>query len=931
MRKGFYGYCLAALALLLSAGCSTQKNTAMSRFYHATLTRFNTYFNGKQAYIEGYEAQEKAVQDNYLEMLQLFPLSNEQARSAGTANFDRAIEKAQKCVTLHSIKKKPVKKQGADRKDRKWYQKNEYNPFLWHAWMLMADSQMQKGEFLEASSTYSYIIRMYQDEPEIVAEARMKMAQCYSELGWSYEAEEIFSRLALDSVPATKKSDLAAIKASHLLRQKRYDESLEMLLDAMPSQKMSKLQKIREYYILGQLYKENGDMSAAYDCFRKVLSLNPPYQTDFNARIQQTETMPASDAAKIEKKLVRMAKDPANERYLDQIYYAIGNIYLARNDTVKALEKYEKGLVESKERRPERGVLLLNMASIYWEQGNYSDASRCYSEAVGIVDRANPEYDILMLRSSVLEDLVKYTEEIALQDSLRHLATLPDTVVFGIVDKIIEKLKADEAEAERLAQLADREADRAAEMAATSIATNDGSWYFYNPALVKDGLVQFNRNWGRRKLEDHWRRMDKSASIDEYTPENDTPEGGNLAENTDSISEGSPEAESTTAISDDPHTREYYIQQIPYTPEKMQESSEILSDALFNAGIIYKDELTEYALAEKSLKRCHSEFPEFEKADDAIYNLYLLYSLWNRNDMADECRELLAAGYPDSRFTKTVTNPELADEIRYGKHREDSLYQTAYQSYRDGDDALLRKCCTISQEKYPEGRNRAKFIFLESTLELRNGNTTAFLDKLKEIIEKYPDQEISQLAGIISQGVRSGKILKSASFGTIWDRRNGEGQDSLLTDSIRPQFSDDRFEPYIVVMAYPADSLSENELLFHTASYNFSRYMVRNFDMTFQRDGDIGMLIISEFLNFDEAYLYRKRLYDEGDMASALQGINTLVITRGNLELLLKYYSFNEYSDFYSKHFLNIPEPEIDGLTIDEELPAQEDNNEEYE
>lgn len=927
--KRLSGYIALAVAMLFFAGCSTQKNTPMSRFYHATLTRYNPYFNGKQAYIEGYQAQEKAATDNYLEILDLFPISNEAARKTGTANFDKAIEKAQKCVTLHSIKKKPVKKQGATMsdKDKEFYNKNEYNPFLWHAWMLMADSQMQKGEFLEAASTYSYICRLYQDAPSIVSEARMKMAQCYSELEWNYEAEEVFSRLSLDSIPVTQKAQLSAIKASHLLKQKRYPESLRLLRQALPSQRISKTQRIREHYLLGQLYKEEGDMNAAYNSFRKVLRMNPPYKIDFNARIMQTECMPASEAARIEKKLRRMARNPSNKDYLDQVYYAIGNVSLACGDTAKALQAYETGLVEGKQRRPERGVLLLTMATIYWNQAKYADASRCYSEAVGLVEEDNPKYDELMLRSSVLGNLLVYTNEIELQDSLRHLATLPDTVVYGIVDRIIEKLLEEEAEAERLAKLEEKEAALADDMAQTSIVANDGSWYFYNQALVKEGAAKFNKTWGRRKLEDHWRRQDKSASLAEYEEETEE-DSQEITAGDDSLEQHLPQSDSIGAgsvYSDDPHTREYYIQQIPYTGEQMRESSELLADALFNAGVIYKDDLTEYGLAEKSLRRSSEEFPDLEKADDAVYNLYLLYSLWGKPEMADECKDILRDRYPDSRFTLIVTDPEFEENVRYGKHREDSLYQAAYSSYLNGEKAALMECCRLSEQKYPVGQHRAKFMFLEATARLSDGDTQGFLGILKEIVEKYPDQEISQLAGIISKGVLDGRILQSTTFGNLWSRRNGMEIDSLQTDSLRPEFNPERQQPFIVVMTYPQDSLSENQLLFETARYNFSRYMVRNFDMAFRHEYGIGMLIISEFLNFDEAYLYRKRLYAEGDMASRLEGINTLIITKENLELLLKYYSFDEYTDFYNAHFLNIPEFDIDGLSIDEQIDGDED------
>lgn len=922
------------LAVLLSAGCSTHRNTAVTRLYHSTVTRFNVYYNGITAYKDGYEAQEKAVKDNYLEILDVFPLSDEDARSAGSSNFERAIEKAQKSVTLHSIKAKPKKKAGKmTDKQKAWYERNEYNPYLWHAWMLLGDAQKQKGDFLEAVGVYSYICRLYKDRPAVVAEARMKMAQCYSELEWMYEADEIFTRMSFDSVPQQLKGELAAIKAAHLLKQKRYDESLSMLAQAIPMQRMSRTQKIRENYILGQLYKETGNDAAAFRRFQKVISMNPPYRIEFNARIQQTETTPISQAAGMEKKLARMAKDPKNKDFLDQVYYAMGNIDLALGDTAKAMKRYETGLEEGKERTAERGVLLLHMATLYWNMGKYADASRCYTEVVGLIDQESPKYDEVMTRSAALEELVAHTTQIELQDSLQRLAEITDTVtLYNIIDGVIERLLAEEAEAEKLAEEAKRQAEMAAEMQIqTTVARNDGSWYFYNPALARQGAQQFRSVWGNRKLEDNWRRSDKSAQMNESADEN------GLASGLTEVGDSALAADSTAvagagglaeAVSEDPHTREYYLQQIPFTDGKKAESDIILADALFHAGIIYKDDLSEYGLAEKVLVRNEEEFPDLEYADDALYNLYLMYSLWGRPDMAERCRERLKERYPDSDLTLIVSDPEFEENVRYGKHREDSLYQAAYDFYRTGMYRELKECCRISAEKYPTGVHRARFMFLEANASLVEGDMQGFLDMLKTLVEKYPESEIASLADMIAQGVRSGKILRSSSFGSIWDRRNGMDEDTEVEDSVRPRFNPDRYRPYLVVMAYPEDSLNENQLLFETARYNFSRYMVRNFDLNFRHEQGIGMLVVSEFMNYDEAYLYRKRLYSEGSFAAMTEGMNTVIITEENLQILLKHYSFNEYSEFFDENYLNIPEVDIDGFSIDEEPEFEDDYTE---
>jgi hypothetical protein len=130
------------------------------------------------------------------------------------------------------------------------------------------------------------------------------------------------------------------------------------------------------------------------------------------------------------------------------------------------------------------------------------------------------------------------------------------------------------------------------------------------------------------------------------------------------------------------------------------------------------------------------------------------------------------------------------------------------------------------------------------------------------------------------------------------------------------------------VLAYPNGSLDEKRLLFEVARYNFSRYMVRNFEMSFEKQAEITLFEVKEFLNFDEAFLYRKRLYENGEMTRMLEGINSFIISKTNLGLLLQYYSFGDYQDFYEKNLLAIPEIDIDGYTLDEpEYDSEENSN----
>ena len=97
--------------------------------------------------------------------------------------------------------------------------------------------------------------------------------------------------------------------------------------------------------------------------------------------------MPATDVKGKISKLKRMARSDNNKDFLDQVYYAIGNVYLTQRDTLHAIEAYEEGCKKATRSGIEKGVLLLTLGNVYWEKEKYADAQRCYGEAIGLTAR----------------------------------------------------------------------------------------------------------------------------------------------------------------------------------------------------------------------------------------------------------------------------------------------------------------------------------------------------------------------------------------------------------------------------------------------------------------------------------------------------------------------------------------------------------------
>ena len=910
---------LLAGCCLLS--CSTKKNTAGTRFYHGFTARFNTMYNGRKAFDEGVEAQYKGHTDNYTELLPMFIVADKKTAAMGKGNFETAIEKSQKAIKKHSIKRKPKKPSGRmSAKQKAFFARKEFNPYLRHAWMMMADAQFHKGEFIEAAATYNYILRLYAEQPEVASVARAKLARCYVMLDWPYDAEDVFNKIRRDSISPEGQRELEATRAAYLIETGQYKEAIEPLAASIKQAK-GKQAKARLYYLLGQLYQQAGDKQGAYRALKKCTRLNPPYELAFNARILQTEVMADGQGKAMIRKLRRMAKSPNNANYLDRIYYAIGNIYLASHDTTFTIYSWKKGIEESTQNGFAKAVVLQRLGELYWEKENYIDATACYNELAGLMDKENKDYSEVQRRSKILTEIEPHLSAVKLQDSLQVLAKLPEKEYLAAIDRVINDLKKKEKEAEKRAALQGANAARAA--TATTQQTTKGqtgavrrgsqstTFYFYNLQTVNRGKEEFQRRWGNRPNEDLWRISQKqsmpgfedmdTAALDSLGALGEMEGEGTLSDEEQRLKD---------SLENDPHHREFYLKQIPFTEDQLAESNDMILDGLYNGGVLEMDKIGNYDLAEKTLLRLINDFPDFEKMDDVYYHLFLLSLRRDNQEDMDRYLALMQESFADSKLTKTISNPRFLELAQNGRHLEDSLYAQTYDAYKAGDYWKVEENTKESTETFEEGAHRAKFLFIHAMTQLYTGHRDSFFTELKVVAEKYGKDEIAALAQAYVKGIQEGRLLASDKWdaSSIWSAHaiDVASDSTAVADTLVA----DPAVPYVFVLAYPTGELDEDQLLFEMARFNFTSFMARNFDIEIVKAGTISQLRVTGFLSYDEVHAYAQQLYANAHMRERLEGIRAILISEANLKLLGTRYSYDEYAEFYEAELspINVPE-----------------------
>jgi tetratricopeptide (TPR) repeat protein len=922
------------LLLVLLGACTSSKNTAGTRWYHSFNTRYNVYFNGNQAYLEALKNQQENYTENYTEPILMFPVSSLPKDKATTGGaFDRAIEKSVKAIKRHSIQTKPEKQSGKrnDPKYKEFMSRTEYNPFLYNAWLLMAKSQFYNGDFLQAASSFSYISRLYATQPPIFNEASIWKARSYGEMGWYFEAEDILSKV--DSTQLSKKQAgwLSTVKADLLIKQKQYRDAIPYLQMAIQSEK-NKLQKNRERYLLGQLYTSLGQKEAAYKAFGDVSASSVPYILSFSAKIRQTEVYSGNDITKAIKQLNKMLKSSKNKDYLDQIYYALGNIYLSVPDTLNAIANYEKGVEKSTQNGLDKALNQIQLGDIYFQLRKYVPAQPNYSEALGQLKKEHEAYPRVSKRSEVLDELVVFHEAVELQDSLLRLSQMTEEEQLAVANQIIEDLIKQEEEekekAEREEYMAQRDENRQQQPAnnrrpplntAPNVVapTADANlFYFYNPQVVAVGKTAFQQKWGRRKLEDNWRRRNKTNPASDLFDEDALAET-ETADNAEQPETEAPEnaetpeltGDTTLTQSSDPKDPQFYLQQIPKTEEDIAAAHLIVADGLFNMGLIYKDRLEDFALALETFETLDTRYPENENKLEAYYQTYLIYLREGNREMANLYKQKIRDAFPESEYAIAMADPDYEYNMMRMDMIQDSIYRATYDAYLNVEIQTVRSNYKLVSEKFTQSKLLPKFMFLNALTYVQTNDAEAFKERLKELIDRYPDADVSILASEMMKRFQRGLLLSSSgdgmlARGNLFNIRWGVNVDDVPEADSLLAFSPETNIPHKLLLVYPQGTVNDNLLLYTVANYNFGNFRVNDFDLEKTATGEISMLQISGFNSLEEVLEYIRRMnLPEGYAQELGKTVIVLPVSSKNYDILMKGKTLEAYMQFFEEHY----------------------------
>jgi len=862
---------------LMVTSCSVEKNTNLSRLYHNVTSNYNIYFNANEAFLNGVKRIEDAHEDDYSMLIPVFEYSDENALRAGTGDMDRAIQKASKLISLHSMTAKPETNNNAPRSEREqeFYDRKEYNNWVDDSYLLMGKAQLHKNELDDARITLLHNIRETHDD-EIRAASTIWLARTYNEMGNYAEANRLLSEMDIRVLENSERADYYLTLADMYIRQNQFERAIEPLIDALDNLS-GKKDRNRPAYIIARLYEETGNSEQATKYYREVINLNPVYEMEFNAKISQAGVfdVESGNVKEIRKQLRKLLRDAKNKEYRDQIYYALGNLSMREGNQDEAIEYYHESATASTSNSNQKGRSYLKLAEYYFEKPDYRLSQMYYDSTITFLDQDYPSYNEYHTKSQNLNELISYLDIVYTQDSLQYVASLSPSEIDNIISGIIRKIE----EEERQATASTEDRYNLGRFYENQRRFRDnieasGQWYFYNQSALTFGRTEFRNRWGDRKLEDNWRRSNKTTT---GAITNTMGVGGEQAgENGNNVA--------------DIKSKEFYLKNLPLTDSLLEESDKMIADALFNSARVYHEKFNDTERANQSYNDYLSRFPSHYSIPQALYNLHRINE-GSDSQLANSYRQQLIEKYPESEYSKILSDPNYL-ETRFGEeNRAEQVYDEAFREWKNGNVQAVIEICDSAQINFPDSELIPKFMLLRSFALAPSVSEKILKEELLKITTGFPGSEeatrASEMIAFLNErvpGLKEEEVIQIAK----------QLYDTLDT------------APYRFILILKDPNLDMNRLAFDVINYNIDNYTNENYNTRGELvNNEYISITVGTFQDITTAmYYYNKFNPSEILRNTGESEILSFIISSSNYEELNADKDADKYYLFFRENYL---------------------------
>lgn len=717
------------VALLVLVSCSTRKDKWLNRSYNAITTKYNILYNGNLAFEEGLNEINEKHKDDFWEQLQLEPITFERpkpslmpfSRSPNStdqekgekelATFDKAEEKAVKAIQMHSMN----------------IGGRERNSQIDDAYLLLGKSRYYTQRFIPAIEAFNYVIVNY-PYADLINETRIWRAKTNIRLdNDKFAIETLKIVLASDDLEDRVKEQAHTALAIAYVKTDSVQNAIKQLTLATQTQ-VNVPQAARNMFVLGQLYASQNKKDSAAIAFQTLINFKrAPYKFRIQAHLDLAKSATKDSVIGLRiAKLEKLIKVRENRPYLDGLYYQLGSLEQKRDSLHAALPYYRKSLAVPNGADIQKTYTYEKLGNIAFEHSLFVRASSYYDSILQLTkESTDRRIRKIRRKHKSLAALTAFETTLKTNDSVLKLAALPYSAQKEYFEKYIDQLKkADEKRAKE--QLKQISFGSSFSGGASVKNRKKGKWYFYNAQSLSFGKAEFERIWGNRPLEDNWRTSDKQQ-----------------------IAVVAQVVKKDSIIALKRYDIASYLEAIPKNKKAIDSLTYARNEALYQTGIIYKEQFKDIDLSIARLERLLDIKPDKSRIAPTKYVLFQLYTEM-KSSKAATIKKAIITDYPTSKYAEIILGKSKEEDTETISVIE-AIYKELYYIYRDNKFVDV-----VSQieELGPEIKDSnliAKFELLKALSIGKYQSKEAYLKALEYVSFNY---------GNTQQGQRAKEIMK---------------------------------------------------------------------------------------------------------------------------------------------------------------------------
>jgi tetratricopeptide (TPR) repeat protein len=613
-------------------------------------------------------------------------------------------------------------------------EKHQNSKWLDNAYTILGKARMYLGQWDDGIEALRYVLAKSTDEND-KNEALTFLMRTYIEKKEYTNALSISEYLRQQPLSTGATIDFYLTKAYLHQQTKEYLTAVAILEEALPLVKRSPL-KARLHYIAGQLYDLLGKPALANPHYARVPKNKPHYDLSFFAKMNSLQNDLALNAGKGIEEIgfSNMLKDRKNSDLRDKVYLTMGKLAEQKGDYAQALGYYAQSAKAPGANASQIPFTYLEMARIYSDRlMQFEPAKAYFDSAMTLLPPTDPSYQQMVERKKFLDQFVAHVTIIRTEDSLQHLASLNQSQLGDRVDQIItdqqeERKRNFEKQQAAIAAMATADAN------ANNAPTSGPRWLLYDPSQVSLGKSDFARKWGNRKLEDNWRRSNKSGSS---SPQ-DLATSPSMAADSAALTVPQENFQFVPIVKDSEEwlaLKESLLRNVPLTDSAMTVSHQRKEQALYHLGKMYWSNLKEPKNAVVTFTRLLNDYPKSDYRQEAYYIIYLALS---EDDPAkDTWKNKLTAEFPNSTYvrllnTATAGSPDSPAE---------KVYQDIYSLYSSGKSREALAALDDALPLYREHEMIDRFALLRLFIVGRVEGVKAYKEAILDFMRLYPESQ----------------------------------------------------------------------------------------------------------------------------------------------------------------------------------------------